>query len=264
MAAIMNGIALHGGFIPYGGTFLTFSDYSRNAIRMAALMKQRVDPRLHARLDRPRRGRADAPVDRARGVAAPDPEPRRLAAVRHASRRAVAWAAAIEQPRAADARCCCRARTCRTRPSRLDAAARGALGEIAKGAYVLAEPAEVGLQRKPQAVIIATGSEVQLALQAQQQLAQPRRRHRGARRLDAVDDRLRPPGRGLQASRCCRPACRASRSRPASPTAGGSTAAPRSSASTASANRRRRRCCSSTSASRPRTSSPRCRLRCAR
>ena len=42
MAAIMNGIALHGGFIPYGGTFLTFSDYSRNAIRMAALMKQRV------------------------------------------------------------------------------------------------------------------------------------------------------------------------------------------------------------------------------
>jgi transketolase len=42
MAAIMNGLALHGGFIPYGGTFLTFSDYSRNAIRMAALMKLRV------------------------------------------------------------------------------------------------------------------------------------------------------------------------------------------------------------------------------
>jgi transketolase len=42
MAAALNGIALHGGYIPYGGTFLTFSDYSRNAIRMAALMKQRV------------------------------------------------------------------------------------------------------------------------------------------------------------------------------------------------------------------------------
>ena len=42
MAAIMNGVALHGGHIPYGGTFLTFSDYSRNAIRMAALMKLRV------------------------------------------------------------------------------------------------------------------------------------------------------------------------------------------------------------------------------
>jgi transketolase len=42
MAAIMNGVALHGGYIPYGGTFLTFSDYSRNAMRMAALMKRRV------------------------------------------------------------------------------------------------------------------------------------------------------------------------------------------------------------------------------
>ena len=41
MSAIMNGIALHGGFIPFGGTFLTFSDYSRNALRMAALMKSR-------------------------------------------------------------------------------------------------------------------------------------------------------------------------------------------------------------------------------
>jgi transketolase len=42
MAAIMNGIALHGGFIPYGGTFLIFTDYARNALRMSALMKQRV------------------------------------------------------------------------------------------------------------------------------------------------------------------------------------------------------------------------------
>src|SRR5690606_20323890 len=42
MGAIMNGIALHGGYLPFGGTFLTFSDYARNALRMAALMKQRV------------------------------------------------------------------------------------------------------------------------------------------------------------------------------------------------------------------------------
>src|SRR5699024_7040005 len=42
MAAIMNGLSLHGGYLPFGGTFLTFSDYSRNAIRMAALMRQRV------------------------------------------------------------------------------------------------------------------------------------------------------------------------------------------------------------------------------
>ncbi len=42
MAAIMNGLALHGGFIPYGGTFLVFADYARNAIRLSALMQQRV------------------------------------------------------------------------------------------------------------------------------------------------------------------------------------------------------------------------------
>ena len=42
MAAIMNGLALHGGFIPYGGTFLVFADYARNAVRLSALMKQRV------------------------------------------------------------------------------------------------------------------------------------------------------------------------------------------------------------------------------
>jgi transketolase len=61
-----------------------------------------------------------------------------------------------------------------------------AIGLIACGGYVLAEPGEVGLQRPPRAVLIATGSEVQLALHAQQQLAC--RRHRRARRLDAVDD----------------------------------------------------------------------------
>ena len=83
MAAIMNGLALHGGFIPYGGTFLTFSDYARNALRMAALMKLARDLRVHARLDRPGRGRPDAPADRARGEPAPDPEHGRLASVRH-------------------------------------------------------------------------------------------------------------------------------------------------------------------------------------
>ena len=65
MTAIMNGIALHGGFIPFGGTFLIFSEYARNAVRMAALMRLRNHPRLHARLDRSRRRRTDAPADRA-------------------------------------------------------------------------------------------------------------------------------------------------------------------------------------------------------
>ena len=80
MAAVMNGLALHGGFIPYGGTFLTFSDYSRNAHPHGRADEAARDPRLHARLDRPRRGRADAPAGRARRQPAPDPEPRRLAA----------------------------------------------------------------------------------------------------------------------------------------------------------------------------------------
>ena len=83
MTAIMNGIALHGGFIPYGGTFLVFSDYARNAARMAALMKQRVDAGLHARLDRPRRGRPDAPAGGTRRQPAPHPEYAGLAAVRY-------------------------------------------------------------------------------------------------------------------------------------------------------------------------------------
>ncbi|MEI2783612.1 MAG: hypothetical protein V9H25_21225 [Candidatus Competibacter sp.] len=69
MAAIMNGVALHGGFIPYGGTFLTFSDYSRNAIRMAALMKHARDACVHPRLHRSGRRRPHAPVDRARRLA---------------------------------------------------------------------------------------------------------------------------------------------------------------------------------------------------
>ena len=70
MGAIMNGIAAHGGTRVFGGTFLTFSDYMRGAVRVAALMAAaghlRVDPRLH----RPRRGRTHAPADRAPGRAA--------------------------------------------------------------------------------------------------------------------------------------------------------------------------------------------------
>ena len=75
MGAILNGIALHGGTRPYGGTFLIFSDYMRPAVRLAALMKAAVDLRVDARLDRPRRGRPDPPADRAPGRAARDPGP---------------------------------------------------------------------------------------------------------------------------------------------------------------------------------------------
>ena len=76
--------------------------------------------------------------------------------------------------------------------------AQDRLDMISQGAYVLAEPTEVGLKKKAQAVIIATGSEVQLALHAQAALA---KRYRGARGVHAQHHRLRPPERGLQIER---------------------------------------------------------------
>ena len=83
MAAIMNGIALHGGYIPYGGTFLTFSDYSRNAIAHGRADEAARGACVHARLHRPGRRRSHTPVGRARGQPAPDPQSRRLAPGRH-------------------------------------------------------------------------------------------------------------------------------------------------------------------------------------
>ena len=162
MAAIMNGIALHGGYIPYGGTFLTFSDYSRNAIRMAALMKQRViHVFTHDSIGLGEDGPTHQSVEHAAALRLiPNLDVWRPA---DTAETAVAWACAIES---------------RTRPTalllsrqNLPYAPKSGLDGIAKGAYVLAEPGEVGLKKKAQVVIVATGSEVQLALHAQQQLA---------------------------------------------------------------------------------------------
>ena len=75
MGSTMNGMALYGSVIPYGGTFQTFSDYMRPAIRLAALSQNPDDLCFYARFDRPRRGRADASIGRAPGGAAGDPEP---------------------------------------------------------------------------------------------------------------------------------------------------------------------------------------------
>ena len=75
MAAAMNGMALHGGIIPYSGTFLVFSDYCRPAIRLAALMGERVIYVMTHDFDRPRRGRPDASAGRASRRAARHPEP---------------------------------------------------------------------------------------------------------------------------------------------------------------------------------------------
>jgi len=162
MAAIMNGIALHGGFIPYGGTFLTFSDYSRNAIRMAALMKQRVvHVFTHDSIGLGEDGPTHQSVEHAASLRLiPNLDVWRPG---DTAETAVAWTVALQN---------------RTQPTALllsrqniNYAPKSGLADISKGAYVLAEPSEVGLKKKAQAVIIATGSEVQLALKAQELLA---------------------------------------------------------------------------------------------
>jgi transketolase len=158
----MNGVALHGGFVPYGGTFLTFSDYSRNAIRMAALMKQRViHVFTHDSIGLGEDGPTHQSVEQGASL--------RLIPGLDVWRPAdtvetiAAWAVALGN---------------RARPSalllsrqNLPYLPKAALDTISQGAYVLAEPGEVGLKKAAQAVIIATGSEVQLALHAQQLLA---------------------------------------------------------------------------------------------
>ena len=75
MGGVANGIAYHGGFIPYDATFLTFSDYMRGAVRLWRPRRSPRDPRLDARLGRPRRGRPDPPAGRALRRPAGDPEP---------------------------------------------------------------------------------------------------------------------------------------------------------------------------------------------
>ena len=163
MAAVMNGLALHGGFIPYGGTFLTFSDYSRNAIRMAALMQRRViHVFTHDSIGLGEDGPTHQSVEHAAALRLiPGLDVWRPA---DTAETVVAWRAAI---------------TSHDRPSalllsrqNLPYAPKAALDQIERGAYVLAEPAEVGVKKKLQAVIVATGSEVQLALHAQAELAQ--------------------------------------------------------------------------------------------
>jgi len=162
MAAIMNGVALHGGFIPYGGTFLTFSDYSRNAIRMAALMKLRVvHVFTHDSIGLGEDGPTHQSIEHAASLRLiPNLDVWRPG---DTAETAVAWAVALQNHNKPTALLLSR--------QNLPYAPKNDLGEISKGAYVLAEPAEVGLNKKAQAVIIATGSEVQLALKAQELLA---------------------------------------------------------------------------------------------
>ncbi len=162
MAAVMNGIALHGGYIPYGGTFLTFSDYSRNAIRMAALMKLRVvHVFTHDSIGLGEDGPTHQSIEHAASLRLiPNLDVWRPG---DTAETAVAWAMALQNKNKPTALLLSR--------QNLSYAPKNDLGDISRGAYVLSEPADVGLKNKAQAVIIATGSEVQLALKAQELLA---------------------------------------------------------------------------------------------
>lgn len=164
MAAIMNGIALHGGFIPYAGTFLTFSDYSRNAIRMAALMKQRViHVFTHDSIGLGEDGPTHQSVEHAASLRLiPGLDVWRPA---DTAETAMAWTVALSQKNKPTALLLSRQNLAYSPKS------EDALDHIANGAYVLSEPKDVGIKGKPKAVIMATGSEVQLALVAQKLLA---------------------------------------------------------------------------------------------
>ncbi|HTN66451.1 MAG TPA: transketolase [Burkholderiaceae bacterium] len=159
MAAIMNGMALYGGFIPYGGTFMTFSDYSRNAIRMAALMKQRVIHVLtHDSIGLGEDGPTHQPVEHAASLRLiPN---NRLWRPCDGVETAVAWQAAIA--RTDGPTCLVLSRQALTPFARNPEQTRN----IARGGYILVECPQ------PQVVLIATGSELEIAATAAVQLAQ--------------------------------------------------------------------------------------------
>ena len=159
MAAIMNGLTLHGGFIPYGGTFLTFSDYCRNALRMAALMRIRtIFVFTHDSIGLGEDGPTHQPIEHAATLRLiPNMDVWRPCDTMES---VVAWAAAIE--RRDGPTCLLFSRQNlpfqRRRSHELE--------NIRRGGYVLVEP-----EGAPRAVIIATGSEVPLAVEAQELLA---------------------------------------------------------------------------------------------
>ncbi len=158
MSAIMNGIALHGGFIPYGGTFLTFADYARNAIRMSALMKQRVIyVYTHDSIGLGEDGPTHQPIEHLTMLrVTPNVSVWRPC---DAVETVVAWQSAIE--RLDGPTCLSLSR------QNLPAYWRSEqmLEQIKRGGYVLQECADF-----PDAMIIATGSELEIAVAAADQL----------------------------------------------------------------------------------------------
>jgi len=159
MSAVMNGIALHGGYIPYGGTFLTFSDYARNALRMAALMKLRtLWVFTHDSIGLGEDGPTHQSVEHAASL--------RLMPGLDVWRpcdtveSAVAWACAIERRDGPSAMLFSRQNVAFAQRD------EAAIANVKRGGYVLSDAANA------QAAILATGSEVPLALAAQKQLGE--------------------------------------------------------------------------------------------
>ncbi|TNH96263.1 transketolase [Aeromonas sobria] len=162
MSAMMNGIALHGGFIPYGGTFLMFMEYARNALRMAALMKQRVIfVYTHDSVGLGEDGPTHQPVEQ---IASLRLTPN-MSTWRPCDQveTAVAWKSAIERQDGPTSLILSRQNLVQF--ERDDAT----LANVAKGGYILSDS-----EGEPELILIATGSEVVLAMEAKAQLSHVR------------------------------------------------------------------------------------------
>ncbi|OFZ73088.1 MAG: transketolase, partial [Betaproteobacteria bacterium RBG_16_64_9] len=163
MCAVSNGLALHGGVIPYAGTFLVFSDYARNALRMAALMKlHSVFVFTHDSIGLGEDGPTHQPVEHAASLRLlPDMDVWRPC---DAVETMVAWTAAIERRDGPTSLLLSRQNL--PHQKRLFADTAATIAAIRRGAYVLADAPAL------RAVIIATGSEVALAMAAKAKLAE--------------------------------------------------------------------------------------------
>ncbi|AUL96691.1 transketolase [Vibrio vulnificus] len=158
MTAIMNGIALHGGFVPYGATFLMFMEYARNAMRMAALMKvQNIQVYTHDSIGLGEDGPTHQPVEQ---IASLRLTPN-MSTWRPCDQveSAVAWKLAIERKDGPSALIFSRQNLAQQPRSAEQVA------DIAKGGYILKDS-----DGKPELILIATGSEVELAVKAAEQL----------------------------------------------------------------------------------------------
>ena len=157
MSAIMNGMALYGGFIPFGGTFLTFSDYARNAVRMAALMKQKaIFVYTHDSIGLGEDGPTHQSIEHTASL--------RLIPFLHVWRpcdtteTAIAWQSAIEYAGPT-------ALLLTRQDTEFQARSDEQVSNISRGGYILFEP-----QEKVRAIIIATGSEVEIAMNVAKKL----------------------------------------------------------------------------------------------